>query len=132
MEISEFGWIFESIAESSQKLRKRIHDSKLVSFILASGTERAIDFFHRLDKHQSGILSLREFIFGMMELKLPPGITLKDVTKFAQVFFFNHLPPNTTYRCDLRLQAFDRDDDGTVSISEWSAFVRSGFHQSTC
>ena len=85
MEISEFGWIFESIAESSQKLRKRIHDSKLVSFILASGIERAIDFFHRLDKHQSGILSLREFIFGMMELKLPPGITLKDVTKFAQV-----------------------------------------------
>ena len=96
MEISEFGWIFESIAESSQKLRKRIHDSQLVSFILASGTERAIEFFHRLDKHQSGILSLREFVFGMMELKLPPGITLKDVTKFAQVEKLNVYPPVTT------------------------------------
>ena len=85
MEISDFGWIFETIAESSQKLRKRIHDSKLVSFILASGPERAVEFFHRLDKHQSGILSTREFTFGMMELKLPKGITAKDVRKFAQV-----------------------------------------------
>ena len=85
MEFSEFGWIFETIAESSHTLRRRIHDSKLVSFLLASGTERAIDFFHRLDKHQSGTISVREFIFGIMELKLPKGIAQKDVRKFVTV-----------------------------------------------
>ena len=63
----EFSWIFETMSEITKVRARTEQDNRFIKFLLSAGKARALDLFHRLDKDHGGTLTIKEFVFGVLD-----------------------------------------------------------------